>query len=190
MSKPLTDSPSGSAVTPERRPPSRPATFPKRTTKRVVDVIGEQLRAIEKISTLLIESRVDDINQIRRSEVEPSNGPDTLDVPIVNDPKALYQTLPFEFQFHCTPEALRSFLNSLTKSDWFFAVRKVQLIGEPPLPGEGGHWNTRRGRGAGGRGAVKTHALRCDRACRSDRILRQADRQGRNREAGCVIGEG
>ncbi len=97
-------------------------------------LLVKQLRAIEKISTLLIESHVDDINVIRRSEVEPTGGPDTLDVPIVNDPNALYQVLPFEFQFDCTPEALRDFLNGVTKSDWFFAVRKVQVTGESPPP--------------------------------------------------------
>jgi hypothetical protein len=118
-----------------------PPTIPARNlsdedTKRVVTLLVKQLRAIEKISSLLIESHVDDITLIRRSEVESSSGPDTLDVPIGNDPHALYQTLPFEFQFHCTPDALRDFLNSLTKSDWFFAVRKVQVVGEPPPPAE------------------------------------------------------
>src|SRR5882724_4200600 len=114
-------------------PPTIPArNLSEEDTKRVVTLLVKQLRAIEKITTLLIESRVDDISLIRRSEVESSNGPDALDVPIANDPKALYQTLPFEFQFHCTQEALRDFLNSLTKSDWFFAVRKVQVVGEPP----------------------------------------------------------
>jgi len=118
-------------------PPTIPArNLSEEDSKRVVTLLVKQLRAIEKISTLLIESRVDDITEIRRSEVESGNGPDALDVPIVNDPRALYQTLPFEFQFHCTPEALRDFLNALTKSDWFFAVRKVQVIGEPPPPAE------------------------------------------------------
>ena len=114
-------------------PPTIPArNLSEEETKRVVTLLVKQLRAIEKITSLLIESHADDITQIRRSEVESSGGTDTLDVPIVSDPKALYQTLPFEFQFHCTPEALRDFLNSLTKSDWFFAVRKVQVAGEPP----------------------------------------------------------
>ena len=118
-----------------------PPTIPARNlsdedTKRVVTLLVKQLRAIEKITSLLIESHADDIIQIRRSEVESGGGTDMLDIPIVNDPKALYQTLPFEFQFHCTPEALRDFLNSLTKSDWFFAVRKVQVTGEPPPPAE------------------------------------------------------
>jgi hypothetical protein len=118
-------------------PPAIPArNLSEEDTKRVVTLLVKQLRAIEKISSLLIESRVDDVTAIRRSEVESNNGSDSLDVPIVNDPRALYQTLPFEFQFHCTPEALRDFLNSLTKSDWFFAVRKVQVTGEPPPPTE------------------------------------------------------
>ena len=114
-------------------PPTIPArNLSKDDTERIVTLLIKQLRAIEKISTLLIESHVDDITLIRRSEVEASSGSDTLDVPMSNDPNALYQVLPFEFQFHCTPETLRTFLNSLTKSDWFFAVRKVQVVGEPP----------------------------------------------------------
>ncbi len=85
-----------------------PPTIPARNlsdedTKRVVTLLVKQLSAIEKISSLLIESHVDDITQIRRSEVESGGGPDALDVPIANDPRALYETLPFEFQFHCTP---------------------------------------------------------------------------------------
>jgi hypothetical protein len=118
-------------------PPAIPArNLSEEDTKRVVTLLVKQLRAIEKISSLLIESHVDDITQIRRSEVESGGGSDALDVPIVNDPRALYETLPFEFQFRCTPEALRDFLNSLTKSDWFFAVRRVQVVGEPPPPPE------------------------------------------------------
>lgn len=133
-------------------PPTIPArNLSEEDTKRVVTLLVKQLRAIEKISTLLIESHVDDITLIRRSEVESSSGPDTLDVPIGNDPHALYQTLPFEFQFHCTPEALRNFLNSLTKSDWFFAVRKVQVVGEPPPAAEK--------TGAGSHGAAPAPAL-------------------------------
>jgi hypothetical protein len=80
----------------------------------------------------LIESHVDEIQQIRRSEVEPSGANDTFDVPVSNDPKALYHVLPFEFQFTASGEALRAFLNSLTKADSFFAVRRVQITGEAP----------------------------------------------------------
>ncbi|MGA2138967.1 MAG: hypothetical protein ABSH14_08925 [Verrucomicrobiia bacterium] len=102
-------------------------------TKRVLTLLVKQLRAIEQISLLLISSHVDEINQIRHSEAEPGGASaEALDIPIPDDPKALYQVLSFEFQFTCTGEALRAFLNSLTKSEWFFAVRSVKVVGEAP----------------------------------------------------------
>jgi len=114
-------------------PPTLPArNLPDQDTKRILAMLVKQLQAIDQISTLLIDSHVDEIQQIRRSEVEPNGGNDTFDVPISNDPKALYHILPFEFQFTCTGDALRMFLNSLTKADSFFAVRRVQIAGEAP----------------------------------------------------------
>lgn len=119
-------------------PPSQlPAKgLPEEETKRILTLLVKQLRAIEQISMLLIANRVDEINQIRRSEVEPTTGAEVFNVPISSDPKALYQLLPFEFQFTCTGETLRAFLNSLTKSEWFFAVKQVKVIGEAPPVGE------------------------------------------------------
>jgi hypothetical protein len=115
-------------------PPQLPAKgLPEEDTKRVLTLLVKQLHAIEQISLLLISSRVDEINQIRRSEAENTTGADVLlDAPITNDPKALYKVLPFEFQFACSGEALRAFLNSLTKSEWFFAVRSMKVVGEAP----------------------------------------------------------
>jgi hypothetical protein len=102
-------------------------------TKKVLTQLMKQLRAIEKLSELLIESRVDEVIQIRRAEVEPgSPSQDALEIPITTDPKGLYDTLPFEFQFTGTTPALRTFLNNLSKSEWFFAVRRVQITGEAP----------------------------------------------------------
>ena len=108
--------------------------LPEEDTKRVLTLLIRQLRSIDQISQLLISSHVDEINQIRRSEVEPTSGSGSagLDLPISSDPKALYQVLPFEFQFTCSGEALRAFLNSLTKSEWFFAVRSMKVVGEAP----------------------------------------------------------
>lgn len=114
-------------------PPTLPArNLPDEEAKRILTLLVKQLRAIDRISTLLIESHVDEINLIRRSEVESSSSTETFDVPITSDPKGLYEILPFEFQFTSTSEALRAFLNALTKSDWFFAVRRVQITGEAP----------------------------------------------------------
>jgi hypothetical protein len=105
-------------------------------TKRVLNMLVKQLTAIDQISTLLISNHVAEIDQIRRAEVDPggggSSGAEALDASIKTDPHALYQALPFEFQFKCTGEALRGFLNSLTKADLFLAVRRLQVTGETP----------------------------------------------------------
>ncbi|MGD1017756.1 MAG: hypothetical protein ABSA12_00405 [Verrucomicrobiia bacterium] len=105
-------------------------------TKRVLTLLVKQLTAIDQISTLLISNRVAEIDQIRRAEVDTSSGGpqggESLDASIKTSPNALYQVFPFEFQFKCSGEALRGFLNSLTKADLFFAVRRPQITGQVP----------------------------------------------------------
>ena len=120
-------------------PPTLPArNLSDEETKQVLGQLTKQLLAIEKLSELLIESRVDEIAQIQRAEVEPgSSGADAFSVPISTDPKGLYETLPFEFRFTCTTTALRTLLNKLSQSEWFFAVRHVQVTGEAPTTSAG-----------------------------------------------------
>jgi hypothetical protein len=135
-------------VGPSSAPPARGLS--EQDTTNVLAQLQKQLRAIEKLSQLLIESRVDEIIQIRRAEVEPgSSNPDALEIPISADSKGLYETLPFELRFTCTTEALRTFLNSLSKSDWFFAVRSMHVTGPTPsaeasAPGAGAAEAARR----------------------------------------------
>jgi len=114
-----------------------PATLPARNlspddTKKVLDLLVKQLSAIDQISTLLINNHVAEITQIRRSEVEPGGGGEALNMQISNDPKGLYEVLPFEFQFSGTSKALQGFLNDLTQSKWFFVVKDIQFAGEAP----------------------------------------------------------
>jgi len=115
-------------------PPTLPAKgLSPEDTKRILGLLVKQLRAIDQISTLLIDNHVDEINQIRRSELESTaGGTEAFDVPITSDPNALYEVLPFEFQFTCTSGSLRAVLDGLTKSELFFAVRRVQVAGETP----------------------------------------------------------
>ncbi|HUI07609.1 MAG TPA: Amuc_1100 family pilus-like protein [Verrucomicrobiae bacterium] len=102
-------------------------------TKEVLGQLAKQLRAIEKLSELLMDSHVDEITQIQRAEVEPASpSSDALRGSTGASSKGLYQTLPFEFQFACSTPALRTFLNKLSQSEWFFAVRRVEIAGEPP----------------------------------------------------------
>jgi len=120
-------------------PPTLPANnLSDADTKRVLGQLTKQLRAIEKLSELLIESHVDEITQIQRAEVEPGTpGADAFTGPAGANSKGLYETLPFEFRFACTTPALRTFLNKLSQSEWFFAVRYVQVTGESPSTSAG-----------------------------------------------------
>jgi hypothetical protein len=124
--------------------------LPEAEQKRVLGLLYKQLAVIEKLSELLFSNRVLGIAQIRRVEVEPgSASPEALDATITTDPNALYQTLPFEFEFTCNTGTLRAFLNSLSQSDWFFAVRTLKVesekgaggggtTGDKPQPADGG----------------------------------------------------
>jgi hypothetical protein len=113
-----------------------PPTLPARglsdaETTNVLTQLTKQMAAIEKLSDLLIQSRPDEISQIHRAEVEPGMpSQDAMDTPVST--KGLYEVLPFEFRFVGTTDALRTFLNNLSQSDWFFAVRSVQVAGEQP----------------------------------------------------------
>lgn len=106
--------------------------------KRVLGLLYKQLAVIEKLSELLFTSRVQGIRQIRRVEIEPGEtSPDALEATITTDPNALYQSLPFEFEFTCDTGTLRAFLNSLSQSDWFFAVRTLKVESEAGVAGAG-----------------------------------------------------
>ena len=104
-------------------------------TKRVLALLVKQLTAIDQISLLLMSNHVAEIDQIRRAEVEPgaqSGGINALEARIKTDPNALYQVLPFEFEFRCSGDALRAFLDSVSKAQLFLAVRRLQITGEIP----------------------------------------------------------
>ena len=112
--------------------PTLPArNLSEEDTRKVLVQLVKQLWAIEKVTELLIASQVSELAQIRRAEVEPgSTGQDALDIQTSNDLKGLYETVPLEFQFMCTTDALRTFLNKLSQSDWFFVVRRLEITGE------------------------------------------------------------
>jgi hypothetical protein len=99
-------------------------------TQRVLTLLVKQLTTIEQISNLLIANHAE-IAQIRRAQVDPSaaggSGLEMLEGAARNDPHALYQVLPFEFEFKCSEDALHSFLNSLAKTDLFLVPRRLQV---------------------------------------------------------------
>jgi cell division protein FtsB len=112
--------------------------------QRILGSLTKQLLVIEKLTQLAIDSGVEEIAAIRRPEVEPiggtgGGGSDALAATIEDDPKALRHTYPFEIQFASGAKALQRFLNGLSKSDWFFAVKSLKidtetLTGSMPAP--------------------------------------------------------
>jgi hypothetical protein len=96
--------------------------------KKALALLGKQLLTIEKLAGLLMDSHIDEITHIRRTEVDPgASNPDALEVPITADPKGLYMAYPFEFEFTCETKALRSFLNNVANAEQIFAVRTVKV---------------------------------------------------------------
>lgn len=97
--------------------------------KRILTMMIKQLAASQKICTLLINAGVEEIRGIRRVDVEPATGagPDALDAVISVDPRLQSVHFPFECQFVCGTEQLRSLLNEIPKQDVFFAVRGLRI---------------------------------------------------------------
>jgi len=122
----------------EGESPCKPGVSPEECKKHL-EPLGKQLFAIEKLSNLLMESRVDEIIHIRRAEVDPgTQNTDALDVPISPDPKGLYQSYPFEFEFTCGTKALRAFLNNLANAESIFIVRSVKIDSATTVATTGG----------------------------------------------------
>jgi len=119
---------------PCRNPPAKPEEC-----QRLLALLTKQLLVIEKLTGLAVDSGVDEIVAIKRPEVESSAGAggnaDALAAAIEQEPKALYHTYPFEIQFACGAKALQSFLNTLSKSDWFFAVKSLKIDTESSTGG-------------------------------------------------------
>ena len=118
------------ATFPCRNPPARPEDC-----RRILVLLAKQLAVVEKLGLMAITNGVEGITEIHRTEVEP--GPpsaDALPVAVVHDPRALYDSMPFEMQIVCNTRALQAFLNSLSQSDWFFAVKTLKIASES-VPG-------------------------------------------------------
>jgi hypothetical protein len=111
---------------PCRNPPARPEDC-----RQVLALLAKQLLVVQKLTLMIISNGVEAITAIRRTEVEPgSTSTDALSLPILHDPKSLYDSLPFEIQFTCNAKSLQAFLNSLSQSDWFFAVKSLKITSE------------------------------------------------------------
>ncbi|MCG3148127.1 MAG: hypothetical protein PCFJNLEI_01569 [Verrucomicrobiae bacterium] len=95
--------------------------------KRLLRALAKQLLIVEKLSGILIDSKVSAITAIRRSEIESGTSADSLAAPLTDDAKSLYRTYPFEVQFSADTDALRRFLNTLAQANHLYIVRSIQI---------------------------------------------------------------
>ena len=143
--------PTSQSPFPCRNPPAKPEDC-----QRLLALLVKQLLVVERLSKLAMTNGVDEIVAVHRTEVEPgSASTDALAVPLGVDPKALYHTYPFELQFACSSKALQRFLNSLTQSDWFFAVKMLKVNTEASPAGSSAAPEPARTAGAPGGAAEK-----------------------------------
>jgi hypothetical protein len=95
--------------------------------RRILNLLGKQLKVVEKLTLLMSECKVEEIRAIRRAPAETIGDPDALDASVSVEEGSLYQSLPFEVQISGTAESIQAFLNKLATSDWFFAIRHVHI---------------------------------------------------------------
>lgn len=96
--------------------------------RQIMRLLGQQLRVIESLSSLLMSNRVSELRSIRRVEVEPgAASADALSSPLTKDARGLYDIMPFEIQFASGAESLRQVLNALTEAPTLFIVRRLAV---------------------------------------------------------------
>ena len=114
-----------------------PCRNPSGKIEDCLELLAKQLAVIEQVTTLLVSNGVDQLDYIHRTEAEPGASGDALNVPLTQNPKALFSVLPFELQLSGTTEALQKFINSLTQTDGFFTIRNLKFEAIPSSkPGE------------------------------------------------------
>jgi hypothetical protein len=108
--------------------------LPREQAAELAGKLSKQLSIIEVLARTMFESGIEELISIRRVDLEFGRvGDDTLDAKVYNDPDELYVVMPFEVQVVATTDALRDLLNTLSKSEWYFVVRWLQ-IGTDELP--------------------------------------------------------
>lgn len=112
----------------------RYATSVPKPDPQLLERLSKQVAVIQKLTTLMIESGVEEIDAIRRVEIEPGVPADDAlsDVVLVQSPEH-YVAMPFELRFVCDAKPLQTLLNKIATADVFLVVRLVTLEQEALL---------------------------------------------------------
>jgi hypothetical protein len=98
--------------------------------------LGIQLLGVEKISDILIGSKVQSINAIKRADVESKPGgvsresTDLFGANILQGPGELYKVYPFSLSFTCSPAVFSDVVNKIEASDLLFVIRDISIENE------------------------------------------------------------
>ena len=104
----------------------------KNVSPLVLERLGKQVVIIKRLTLMMIQSKVEEIEAIRRVEIEPlphgtTAADDVLTDSITIHPQEHYLAMPFELQFVCPAPALQALLNKLASSSLFLTVRVVSI---------------------------------------------------------------
>jgi hypothetical protein len=108
-----------------------PCKEPGVNKQECMELLGKQIYITEHLIKLMITNKISHLDYIHRAEAEPGSSADSLGVPVTGDQRSLYITIPFEIRFQSGPDEFQAFVNSLTHSEWLFAIRqmKVDVVG-------------------------------------------------------------
>jgi len=107
-------------------------TVPRKGSSVILERLGKQLLVIQKLTAFMIEAGVEEIDAIKRVEIEPlpagvSPGEDALADSITIHPQEHCISMPFELHLGCSAPTLQNLLNRIATSDKFFVIRFVTI---------------------------------------------------------------
>lgn len=99
--------------------------------------LGVQLIALNRLASILIDSRVEAIQSMRRVQFEdgpraggPIAGEEGLAASILQDPLKLYWLYPFEVTFRCATVQLARVVQGIAEAPELFLIRFIQIENE------------------------------------------------------------
>jgi hypothetical protein len=108
------------------------ATVAPRNNQERLERLAIQVSVVQKLTELMIENKVEQIESIRRVAIEPSTviagDDDILADSISIHLQEHYEAMPFELQFLCSADALQKLLNQIAAADKFFFVTRLVTI--------------------------------------------------------------
>jgi cell division protein FtsB len=102
----------------------------KKHGAQLLDRLGRQLIVIQELTGLMIEAGVEQIDAIKRVEIEPLPrgaplGEDALTDTLSTHPQEHYLSMPFELHITCSAKALQDLINRIATSDRFLVIRYI-----------------------------------------------------------------